>query len=51
MGEPGQQVSLNKGDVTDDRCRAVQQLLNRAKGSGRVAFGQADHRARITDFA
>jgi hypothetical protein len=51
VGEPGQQVRLHDRDVTDDRCRAVQNIPYRAERSGRIAFREADHRAGITDFA
>ena len=30
MGEPGQQVRLHDGDVTDNRGRAIQHILHRA---------------------
>ena len=51
VGQPGQQVSLHDRDVPDDRCRAVQDVLHRAQGPGRIAFREADHRAGVADLA
>ena len=47
MGEPGEQLRLNDRCVTQDRCRAIENIVQRAQGSGRITFRQADHRARI----
>ena len=51
IGEPGEQLSLNDRDVTDDRRRAVQHVPHRAESSGRIAVREADHRAGIADLA
>jgi hypothetical protein len=51
VGQRGQQLGFNEGDVPDDRCRAVQNTGQRAQGRGRFAFRQADHRVGITHFA
>ena len=51
VGQPGEQVGLQDREIPDDRCRAVQDIPQRAEGRGRVAFGEADHRAGVTDFA
>jgi hypothetical protein len=51
VGEPGQQLGFDDRDVPDDRCRAVENLGQRAERSGWVAFREADHRAGIADFA
>src|SRR5580698_11094920 len=48
MGEPGEQVRLHDRDVTDDRGRAIENMLQRGQGSGRIAFREADHREGIT---
>ena len=37
-------------DVTDARGRAIENMLHSAQSSGRIAFREADHRARITDL-
>jgi len=34
--------------LTKDRCRAIENIVQRAQGSGRIAFRGADHRAGIT---
>ena len=44
-------MGLNERDVTDDRYRAVQNILHGGESRGRIAFGEADHRAGITDLA
>ena len=51
VGQPGEQVSLHDREVPDDRCGAVQDVPQRAEGRGRIAFGEADHRAGVADFA
>ena len=50
MGEPGQQLRLDDGDVPDDRRRAIEDIGQRAESSGRIALGEADHRAGIADL-
>ena len=44
-------MRLHDRDVADDRCRAIENMLYRAEGSGRVAFREADHRAGIMYLA
>jgi hypothetical protein len=44
-------VGHTERDVTDDRCRAVQDIPHRATSRRRIAFRETDHRAGITDFA
>ena len=48
MGEPGEQLRLDDRDVTDDRCRAIKNILQRAQSSGRIAFRETNHPAGIT---
>ncbi len=48
IGEPGEQVRFNNRDVTEDRGRAIENIVQRAQGSGRIAFRETDHRAGIT---
>ena len=50
IGQPGQQLSLHHRDGPDDRCRAVQDVPQRAERPGRVAFGEADRRVGVADF-
>src|SRR4029077_12945235 len=50
VGEPGEQVSLNERCVTKDRYRAIENIVQRAQGSGRIVFGEADHRAGVTNL-
>ena len=50
MGEPGEQVRLHDRDVTDDRGRAIENILQHAQSFGRIAFRETDHRAGITDL-
>ena len=51
MGQRGQQLGFNDRDVPDDRCRAIEDIGQRAEGSGRIALGEADRRASIADLA
>ena len=51
LGEPGYQVSLHDREVADDGRDAVQDVPQRAEGRGRIAFGEADRGAGVTDFA
>ena len=45
VGEPGEQVRLHDRGVSDDRCRAIENIVQHAQGSGRIAVLKADHRA------
>jgi hypothetical protein len=47
MSQPGEQLRLNDRDVTKDRCRAIEHIVQRVQGAGRIAFREADHRAGI----
>ncbi len=49
--ERGQQVRLDDGHISDHRRFAAQNTLDRGQGGRRVAFGEADGRARIVDLA
>ena len=51
VGEAGEQMSLNERDVTDDGCRAVQNVLHGDESRRRIAFREADHRAGISRLA
>jgi hypothetical protein len=51
VGEPGDQMSFHHREVPDDRCGAVQDIPQRAESRGRIAVGEADHRAGVADFA
>lgn len=51
IGDHGKHLSLDDGDVTDNRSGAVQDVLHGIQRSSRLAFRKEDHRAGITDFA
>jgi hypothetical protein len=49
VSEPGQQVRLHDRGP-EDRGGAVQHASHRGQRPGRIAFGEADHRAGVPDL-
>jgi hypothetical protein len=40
VGQRSQQLGFNDRDVSDDRCRAIEDIGQRTEGSGRIALGE-----------